>query len=92
MTAMRPEWCQHSTCEYRLSSQDALCFGELPEPEPHGEGINTHRMCIQGAKDDGEWIFDLQINKGDGWAFFRLLGSLFGFKPKFVHRRQGIGL
>jgi len=49
-------------------------------PEPHDGDENTHRMCIHGAKDDGEWTFDLQINKGDGYAFYRLLKALFGFE------------
>jgi hypothetical protein len=76
----RPAWCPHSTCIYRVSGQAKLCFGELPAPEPHDVGENTHRMCIRGAEDDGEWTFDLQINRGDAWAFWRLLGKLFGFR------------
>lgn len=75
----RPDWCPHATCVYRLSSQAQLCFGELPAPQPHGAGTNTHRMCIHSAKDDGDWTFDLQINRGDGYAFYRLLRALFGF-------------
>ena len=75
----RPPWCPHPTCGYRASSQALVCMGELPAPEAHGEGMNTHRICLHGAKDDGEWTFDLQINKGDGYAIWRLLKGLFGF-------------
>jgi len=75
----RPKWCPHPTCQYQVSSQAVLCFGKLPEPEAHQDGMNTHRMCLHGAKDDGEWTFDLQINQGDGYAMWRLLKNLFGF-------------
>ncbi len=80
-TQQRPGWCPHLTCDYRASSQGIVCVGQLPAPEAHGDGMNTHRFCLHGAKDDGEWTFDLQINRGDGWAFVRLLKQLFGFKP-----------
>ena len=67
-----------------------VCVGQLPEPEPHGDGLNTHRICLHGAKDDGEWTFDLQINTGDGYAIYRLLRGLFNFtqvtlQASFIH-------
>ena len=78
----RPPWCPHPSCRFKIHSQHRICFGSLPEPEPHGGHQNTHRMCIHGAPDDGEWTFDLQICRGDGWAMLRLLDVTFEFEKK----------
>ena len=75
----RPGWCPHSDCGFRICSQDSICIGELPEPADHGphKRINTHRLCLRSAPDDGEWIADLQMNKGDAWHLVRLLFDVF---------------
>ena len=69
----RPAWCPHSDCAYRLQTQDAACIGRLPEPVDHDGTPNTNRLCLHGAKDDGEWTFDLQVNRGDVWNLMRIL-------------------
>lgn len=75
----RPPWCPHPDCAYKISSQAVLCIGELPRPEPHDGDHNTHRLCQRGAPDDGEWLHSFQLNRGDAWAYRRLLDSVFGF-------------
>lgn len=72
--------CAHPDCAPCISSQDQMCIGELAQPEEHDGALNTHRLCLHGAKDDGEWTFDLQINQGDAWNIWRLLGSVFQFR------------
>lgn len=74
----RPGWCPHPNCAYRMSTQDALCVGELPAPLDHDGTLNTHRLCIvQSAPDDPEWLFKLEINKGDAWGMVRVLSRVF---------------
>lgn len=80
--AARPGWCPHADCDPRQGSQGTLCLGELPAPDPHDGDVNTHRLCLRGAADDGGWVFDLKINRGDGWHIWRLLGALFDFKGR----------
>jgi hypothetical protein len=69
---MRPQWCPHSECVYKASSQDLMCVGRLPEPVLHGETPNTHRVCINTI-ETGQGIFDLQLNWTDSWNLIRLL-------------------
>lgn len=76
----RPPWCPHPTCTPRAGFNEQVCIGELPRPEPHGLDENTHRLCLHGAKDDGEWTFDLQVNRGDAWHLWRLLALVWGFR------------
>ena len=45
-----------------------VCVGELPEPQPHDNDVNTHRFCLNGAGERGG-VFDLQINKNDVFVF-----------------------
>ena len=77
----QPAWCPNTTCNYICLSQDSLCFGLLPKQEDHAGINNTHRMCMRGASDDGEWIHSLKINKSDAWNMHRLLEFVFTFKP-----------
>ena len=74
----RPSWCPVPGCGFVASSQAALCIGRLPAPEPHDGGENTHRLCLKGAKDDGEWLFKLCINRGDAWHIGRMFKAAFG--------------
>ena len=69
----RPAWCPHTDCQFKCHSQEAFCVGTLPEPDPHDGDFNTHRMCLHGAKDDGEWTFDLKVNRSDAWNITRML-------------------
>lgn len=74
----RPPWCPHKTCQFRTcAAQQSVCIGQLPEPEPHDGDFNTHRLCIHGAKDDGEWTFDMQINKTDVFWLRTALARVF---------------
>lgn len=76
-TQERPPWCPHKDCAYLRSSQAAVCIGALPAPESHDGTDNTHRFCIRGAPDDGDWTFSLKINRGDSWAMRRILAAPF---------------
>jgi hypothetical protein len=78
MTTERPSWCPHSTCCPVGGASEQKCVGALPAPEPHDGDFNTHRLCLRGARDDGEWTFDLQINRADAWHLWRTLGHVFG--------------
>lgn len=69
----RPIWCPHSDCQFKCHSQEAICVGKLLERDPHGEDFNTHRVCFHGAKDDGEWTFDLKVNKSDCFNISRII-------------------
>lgn len=68
----RPKWCQHTECLFKRRVMDAACVGHLPKPVQHGADFNTHRVCLNGAADNGG-VFDLQINDTDiwwcGWLF-----------------------
>ena len=81
---MKPEWCPHPECEALRTTQDAACSGRLPQPEPHGQATNTHRICLHGSPDDGEWTFDLQVHTGDLYALdvvFDAVRADAGIKP-----------
>lgn len=70
----RPDWCPHSECAYRASSQGCICVGELPSPTPHENDFNTHRLCItQSWPGDDEWLFKLEINRSDAAGMCRVL-------------------
>ena len=68
----RPDWCPHHTCRNLRCIQDQMCVGRLPKREPHGDGVNTHRLCLRGAGYAGT-VFDLQVHTGDLYC----LGLLF---------------
>jgi hypothetical protein len=59
-----PDWCPHKDCKFIRQMQNAMCVGELPKPEPHGNDFNTHRLCLD-TRETGHGIFDLQINHTD---------------------------
>ena len=81
----RPSWCPHQACQFRTcAAQQSLCIGELAAAEPHDDGFNTHRLCIHGARDDGEWTFDLQINNTDVFWLRTALNRVFPL-PKPNH-------
>lgn len=69
----RPLWCPHADCAFKCHSQESVCVGVLPSPDPHDGDFNTHRLCLHGAKDDGEWTFGLKVNKSDAWNISRIL-------------------
>jgi hypothetical protein len=77
----KPDWCPYSYCFLKVQSQNKICIGELPKPEPHDDGFNTHRLCID-TRETGHGIFDLQVNAGDCWNLIRLLNTVFHFKTK----------
>lgn len=74
----RPNWCPHKDCIFKCHSQMMVCVGVLAEPSPHDGDINTHRFCLHGDKDDGEWTFDLKVNKSDVWNITRILNCIAG--------------
>ena len=77
----RPAWCPHQDCVFSRRSQDALCGGRLPKPEPHEGDENTHRLCIKTGE-----VFDLQVNKADLGYFRWILDALDGKKTSWLSR------
>lgn len=75
----RPSWCPHQDCQFRVRSQDAICIGELPTPREHDGVQNTHRLCQQGAPDDGSWLHTVEWCRGDAWNLRRVIDAAFGF-------------
>lgn len=76
----RPAWCPHPNgCQFIVRSQDALCIGEMPEPQDHAGTPNTHRLCQRGTPDDGEWLHTVEWNRCDAWNLWRCLNAAFGF-------------
>ena len=73
----RPAWCPHSDCEFKRRAMDAMCVGHLPAPAEHDGDFNNHRLCLNGAADNGG-VFDLQINSTDLWWFRFLFHALDG--------------
>lgn len=83
----RPSWCPHPDCEFKRRTQDAICGGKLPEPQPHNGDFNTHRFCINeslSAKDSK--VIDLQVNNTDldyfRWIFDALDGKVTSWLSK----------
>jgi len=76
----RPEWCPHTDCIFRAQTQDVCCVGLLPQPDPHDGDFNTHRLCLHGAKDDGEWTFDLKVNRSDAYNIKRMLEVIMSYR------------
>ena len=74
----RPSWCPHQDCIFLRQTQGLLCGGELPKPEPHDEGENTHRLCIKAGE-----VFDLQVNKTDCDGIRFILDALDGKKTSW---------
>ena len=73
----RPAWCPHPDCEFVVvKCLHGMCGGKLPEPVPHDDDFNTHRICLRGAGENDQ-PFDLQINRTDAWWFRELLDALF---------------
>lgn len=66
----RPDWCPCPDCIFKMNSQNLICTGKLPKPEPHGDDENTHRFCLN-EREFGKGIHDLQINRTDAWMFKR---------------------
>ena len=78
----RPAWCPHQDCVFCRRSQDALCGGRLPKPEPHDGDENTHRFCINA---DG--VFPLQVNKTDLGYFRWIFDALDGETTSWLSKR-----
>ena len=75
----RPEWCPHQDCRFCARSQDSICIGELPQSLDHAGVANTHRLCTRGAEDDGQWLHQVEWNRGDAWNFRRIIDLAFAF-------------
>jgi len=80
----RPGWCPHQDCIFSRRSQDALCGGRLPKPEPHDGDENTHRLCIKTGE-----VFDLQVNKTDCDGIRFILDALDGKKTSWRSKFGG---
>lgn len=89
-TQERPTWCPHTDCLFRRRAMDSICGGELPTPTEHDGGLNTHRVCLNGAADDGR-VFDLQVNASDlGWLRW-IFDALDGLKTSWLSRESEQG-
>jgi hypothetical protein len=58
-----------------MQGQGMICTGVLPEPAPHDEAFNTHRLCLD-TRETGHGIFDLQINRTDAWYLKRFMDNI----------------
>ena len=85
-TQERPAWCPHADCRFRRQTQGLVCGGELPEPVPHDGVDNTHRLCLDGAADDGG-VLDLQVNANDLAHFRFVFDALDGKRTSWLSRR-----
>lgn len=72
----RPGWCPHPACRFKARSQDAICVGSLPSPEPHEDDENDSRLCMRNQADGGE-VDDFQINRSDAFHLRRMLNVLY---------------
>jgi len=77
MFQIRPDWCPHNDCIFKVHSQKLICVGKLPIPTDHGEhkGVNDHRFCLD-ERETGHGIHDLQLNWGDAWNMIRILKQI----------------
>lgn len=77
MNQERPHWCPHNDCVFKAHSQNLMCVGRLPKPEPHGDtkDANDHRFCLD-ERETGHGIHDLQLNWGDAWNMIRILNQI----------------
>jgi hypothetical protein len=81
----RPTWCPHTSCVFKLQTQDVFCGGELPSPEDHDGTPNTHRICI---KPDESAPYDLQVNATDLEYMRWIFDSLDGKATSWLSRRS----
>ena len=77
----RPPWCPHpKDCIFLRTTQDVMCVGRLPEPQPHGrvKCENTHRWCIKADAPDEKSapVIDYQVNAGDVWWMTDFLNTI----------------
>lgn len=82
----RPAWCPHTDCIFRRRAQDAICGGELPVPADHDGTPNTHRVCLNGAAENGG-VMDLQVNATDLDWFRWIFDALDGQRSSWLSRR-----
>ena len=82
----RPTWCPHTDCLFRRRVTDDLCGGQLPEPVPHDETPNTHRVCFNGVAENGG-VLDLQVNGSDLEWMRWVLDALDGRETSWLSRR-----
>jgi hypothetical protein len=72
----RPKWCPNPDCEFKRIAVDHICVGKLPEPIPHNNDENTHRMCLHQPVDNTD-VFEWQINSSDVSWFRWLFDAIF---------------
>lgn len=77
----RPYWCKHQDCIFKKRHQDALCGGDLPNPESHNGDFNYHRFCIRFNDND---IVDIQVNDSDLDYFRSIFDALDGKKTSWL--------
>ncbi len=83
---VRPDWCPHQDCQFLRAGAGLICGGELPEPEEHNGGENTHRFCLD-TRETGHGIFDLQVNGNDlDWMRF-IFDALDGKATSWLSKR-----
>lgn len=77
----QPVWCPHKDCLFKIRTMDSACCGQLPEPAPHDDDFNDHRLCLNGVADSGG-VLDLQINRSDAFHLKRLLSFIYPFNTE----------
>jgi hypothetical protein len=84
----RPDWCPHKDCIFKRISQDLVCGGRLPKPQPHDPGgppANYYHFCLRDGLP-GDDIFDLQVNDNDLQMFRWIFDALDGKKTSWLSK------
>lgn len=84
----RPRWCPHPDCVFKRSGQDVVCGGTLPLPSDHDGVANTHRICFNGAAENGG-VLDLKVNPNDLDWFRFIFDALDGKASSWLSQRRG---
>ena len=82
----RPGWCPHKDCRILRNMMNMACGGQLPKPEEHDGGSNTHRFCMD-TRETGHGIFDLQVNDTDLDMLRWIFDALDGKKTSWLSKR-----
>lgn len=80
----RPTWCRYADCMFKRRSQDALCCGDLSEPDPHENDFNYYRICVN-IPDDGTGC-DYLVNNTDIEYLRWILDALDGKTTSWISR------
>jgi hypothetical protein len=72
----KPKWCPFADCIMIRNTQNMMCCGKLPVPDPHLDDFNTHRFCLN-LSEFNEPPFELKINRTDAHLFRALFDAVY---------------